>query len=576
MSDYLSVLPRWARILAEKYRSGTVTEFIISGNVHDYVPLKVDISGTAFVSLKEYLARAIFPQRDVILFYDQSSGISAYKPEMMEDFLRVVGAVDTVKGTQFAGALPREPGKAIPLLERYIRTRTLPGKDRKKIAVVIDYVQMISPAGDISTLSSEESATVISLLKWSNDPHFLQNDVTICLVAENLIELNGMLLKNPYAAKVEIDLPEEADRLEFVNHTIRNTAFAELSQVTPEVLAELTSGLTRVNIMNLINEAVQNRKPLTQDYVSDKKKELIEKECYGLLEFLKPSWTLDMVSGHDAAKAWLNGDARLIKEGKLHVLPMGYLLCGPIGTGKTFMATCFVGSIGIPCVKLLNFRSQWQGVTEGNWEKILKVLKAMGPIAVIIDEADAALGNRGQQGDSGTSNRVFAMLAAQMGDTNYRGKILWFLLTCRPDMLPVDLKRQGRAEVHIPLFYPESLEERKTLIRIMAKKSKVSLDPNTLPEIPDGMKISGADIEAILVRAQRRALLENQSAVTREHFDAELKNFTPPTYLDEIELQEKAAIMESTSQDFLPDSFRKLDRSTVFRRLRELKAMLGG
>ena len=28
------------------------------------------------------------------------------------------------------------------------------------------------------------------------------------------------------------------------------------------------------------------------------------------------------------------------------------------------------------------------------------------------------------------------------------------LLTARPDLLPIDLKRQGRAEVHIPLFYP--------------------------------------------------------------------------------------------------------------------------
>ncbi len=575
MSDYLAVLPRWARILAEKYKSGVITEFLISGSVHDLVPLKVDITGTTYVSPKEFLARAVFPQRDTIIFYDQANGISCWKPEMMDDFTRVMGAIDQVKGTQFAGGLPRDPARAIPLIERYIRTRTMPGKDRKKIAVIVDYLHLLAPAGDASTLSAEESSTIISLLKWSNDPSFLQADVTVCLIAENLIEVNGMLLKNPYTAKIDIDLPDQGERFEYIQHAIAGTSFHDLSQVKPDVLAELTSGLSRVNIMTLINEAVANRRTITQDYVADKKKELVEKECYGLLEFLKPSWTLDMVSGHYAAKAWLNGDAALIKQGKLHVLPMGYLICGPIGTGKTFMATCFVGTIGIPCVKLLNFRSQWQGVTEGNWEKILKVLKAMGPIAVIIDEADAALGNRGQQGDSGTSNRVFAMLAAQMGDTNYRGKILWFLLTCRPDLLPVDLKRQGRAEVHIPLFYPETAEERQELIRVMAKKGKVSLDPNDLPVIPMSLKISGADIEAILVRAQRRALLDGKDAVTKEHFETELKDFTPPTYLDEIELQEKAAVMESTSQDFLPECFRKLERSQVFRRLRELKMMLG-
>ena len=59
----------------------------------------------------------------------------------------------------------------------------------------------------------------------------------------------------------------------------------------------------------------------------------------------------------------------------------------------------------------------------------------------------AALGNRESDGDSGTSSRVFAMIASQMGDTKYRGRILWMLLTARPDLLPIDLKRQGRAEV---------------------------------------------------------------------------------------------------------------------------------
>ena len=35
-----------------------------------------------------------------------------------------------------------------------------------------------------------------------------------------------------------------------------------------------------------------------------------------------------------------------------------------------------------------------------------------------------------------------------IGDTKNRGRILWFLITSRPDLLPIDLKRQGRAEEH--------------------------------------------------------------------------------------------------------------------------------
>ena len=76
------------------------------------------------------------------------------------------------------------------------------------------------------------------------------------------------------------------------------------------------------------------------------------------------------------------------------------------------------------------------------------------------------------------------MIASQMGDTRYRGKIIWMLLTCRPDLLPIDLKRQGRAEEHLALFYPETPEEHDALFRIMLKKSgvKTSVSTGAMPE----------------------------------------------------------------------------------------------
>ena len=132
--------------------------------------------------------------------------------------------------------------------------------------------------------------------------------------------------------------------------------------------------------------------------------------------------------GNDAVKHRLVDDAALLAKGRLDAAPMGYLICGPVGTGKTYLAECFAGSVGIPCVKLRNFRSKYVGETEGNLEQILNVLRAMGPVVVVIDEADAALGNREAGGDSGTSSRVFSMIASQMGDTRYRGKLLWMLL----------------------------------------------------------------------------------------------------------------------------------------------------
>src|SRR4029434_1377482 len=208
------------------------------------------------------------------------------------------------------------------------------------------------------------------------------------------------------------------------------------------------------------------------------------------LEFIEPKWTLDTVVGHDAAKARLREDAALLKRGALDSLPMGYLLCGPVGTGKSFLAQCVSGEIGVPCLILKNFRSKYVGETEGNLERVLSVLRAMGPVVVVVDEADAARGHW---------SGVFAMIASQMGDTRYRGRIIWMLLTARPDLLPIDIKRQGRAEVHIPLFYPTDEREIRQMFVILANKMGSRLSPDDIPPIPPRGHLSGGNIEGMVV-----------------------------------------------------------------------------
>src|SRR5205085_423032 len=108
------------------------------------------------------------------------------------------------------------------------------------------------------------------------------------------------------------------------------------------------------------------------------KKRLVEQQCQGLLEFVEPRWGLDSVIGFDAAKRRLLEDAELLKRASLDCMPMGYLLCGPVGTGKSFLAYCTAKDIGIPCVVLKNFRSKYVGETEGNLERVLSVVRAMG------------------------------------------------------------------------------------------------------------------------------------------------------------------------------------------------------
>ncbi len=176
----------------------------------------------------------------------------------------------------------------------------------------------------------------------------------------------------------------------------------------------------------------------------------------------------------------------------------------------------------------------------------------MGPVVVVIDEADAALGNREAGGDSGTSSRVFSMIASQMGDTRYRGMLIWMLLTSRPDLLPIDLKRQGRAEVHLPLFAPRTDDEVAFMIRAMARKNRTSLADDALPADLAGRGLSGADIESIVLAAKRLALGHDRERIDRQDLAAALEDFIPSAQGLEKEKQELAAVLECTSMSFLP------------------------
>jgi AAA+ superfamily predicted ATPase len=536
--------PPWARELGETYFSGTTCTFLLHGNVNDLVATP-DEAGGGYLNLPEFLSTQVFGSWDVVLHYDLGQGPRVLAGRDAQRHAAMVGKLAARWGEP--ATWPRDPAAFFFWLDRVLERNLLeddPAK-RDSIAVIFNYVQFLVPEGDLATLSRGPGENLVRLLTWAQNPYFKRVNVAFCLIAERLAEVNDRLVQNPHVAGVAVPLPSQAERQAFIDWAVRSQE-GPAGQSTPE-LAKLSNGLNLVNLQVLLGQG-----RVTPERFKQIKKSLIERQCQGLLEFIEPRHTLDLVVGLTAAKDRLRQDAELLANGHLEAAPMGYLICGPVGTGKTFLAECYAGSIGIPCVKLRNFRSKYVGETEGNLEQVLTVLRSLGPVVVIIDEADAALGNRQADGDSGTSSRVFAMIASQMGDTAYRGQIVWMLLTSRPDLLPIDLKRQGRAEVHIPLFYPQGREELAEMARVMARKNKVALAPGVEPDLPADRNLSGSDVEGIVLAAHRAALASGQAQVSAEELQLAAREFIPSAQGLEKELQEIAAVLECTQMQLLP------------------------
>jgi AAA+ superfamily predicted ATPase len=571
--DEQPALAEWARTLQRRVRQRGINAFILHGpGVRDIHPLGTRRRGT----ISEFLSEVMFSDRTVIVLYDRGSGIRFTDPQGEQDFRTVLKAYDRIGGTNLAQVQPRDPDRALQLLETYLLYQ-LKENPRFSAAVIIDFAETVAPAGNPGQLPVEDRNTIVTLRRWSADPLFLQRQVTFCLISESTAALNEALVADARTFELMVPVPDERERYAFLAG--RGATPQTFSRIDARKVSVLTSGLSCLHLESLMAEADSNGAALDPDALTREKKRLIEEASGGLLTFLTSSTGLDAVAGNDGAKALLRETAAALRQGRLDVVPMGFLVCGPVGTGKSFMVRCFAAEIGIPVVELLNFRSMWQGQTEANLERILGLLDALGPVAVVIDEADAALGNREMKGaDSGVSERVFASLAAFMGDTRRRGKVIWFLMTSRPDLVPVDLKRQGRAEEHIALFPPSTGAERARVFESLRARLQIPLEPGTdaaklFNDVPSAM--SPADIEAVLVRASRRMAIEKQPALSAKLLQELIADFQPPAYPAELEYQRLIAAFECTSRQLLPPDLANLSHDAIAQRLSELRAVLG-
>jgi ATP-dependent Zn protease len=568
---FIKVLPSWAQELSYKYCSKTANLYILSGNIRDFLPHKMKEGEFNFVKIQDYVAEVLFGNRDIIAFYDRSSGVSFCKPEMKTDYLAKMKQL-APKATP-GRLLSRNPVKALSQLEKYFFANIT---QNKRIVLIIDYSETVVPNTEISRYTDEDRYCLVTLNRWANDPIFTQGDISILLLTENLADINPTIVRSPSTIKVNIPIPDEAVRERFLGFLDRNGKLLLEQSLSVEEFAKITSGLNLVNLNQLAAESFQEDREINFAYLKERKKQIIEAEAVGLLEFIESEHELSAVSGHDFVKKRFRSAARAIREGRFDVLPMGYLIAGPVGTGKSFMVQAFTGEISIPMVKFRNFRSKWQGVTEANLEKILNILKAMAPVGVMIDEADAFLGDRNQEGDSGTSNRIFAQIASFMGNTEYRGKIIWFLITCRPDLLPIDLKRQGRAEEHLALFYPETMEEKEDLFTTLVKKLALRIQKVNIADLFRRYKyeFSGADLESVLIRAKFLSAMNNHVFITRGDLEETIADFMPPAYPHEIELQNLVAVLECTSREMVPRRFREMNRDKLVTEIKQLKILL--
>jgi hypothetical protein len=596
-------LPSWADELRRRYLRGEACQFVVHGNVHDLV-----LHEGQLLSLGEFLAQVLLaPAKETVVSYNLSSGVRFHKKRG-----EVAGLEDLL--------LQRSADKVLPALEKLLVTT-------KQAGLVVEYAEMIAPAGDPNFFTEADRQSVVTLHRWSMSPLIERGDNLVILVAENLSELNAKLVSNPRMPTIQIPMPDALARRELIRLVAPGleASWADrLAEVTgglkavqikaileppaasaedpvererfilgllgnaPEAaerarkLASLTQGLSRDEVRELVAPGAAGAPPPGDGrdqvlrLIYQRKREIIERECFGLIEFVQPTHDFSVVGGMDEVKRELLSVASAIREGRRERCPMGILFTGPMGTGKTFVAEAFAKECGLTAIKLKSFRSKWVGATEANLERILSVIQAIGQVVVIIDEGDRAFGSQDGESDGGTSSRVIARIKEFMSDGRNRGRILFLLMTNRPDKLDVDIKRAGRFDRKIPFLYPQTPEEVESVVAAQLRKHAVS----SAIELPRDREAvcapmvgySNADIEAVVMLAAEYA---QEVPVGLTQFADAVRDYLPSRDVEMLEYMELVAVFEASNRRMLPKKYADLGMEELQQRLATLRAKVG-
>ena len=540
--------PAWLEELRLAYESGAHGQFVLYGNVADRFPLDGRL-----VSLTRYLDARLLAAFDVVFLYDPGNGLSLLRGG--ERFAEWPAAAQVQPW-------PHEPRAAVELISRYLRyranLRALGRGDSQHVAVILRGADLVLPAGQPGDFATSSLASLVR--DWAAEPPFSDMAFASLLLADNLNDLHPLVANNPRIDRIQVPLPDVDDLRQClaqlrVDHP---KAFAAQDDGAEQAL----TGVSLSALASLVKRRAHEGKVLGARDWAEAKKELVEADSAGLVEFIESARTLDDYHAQEALKTWLRQDMALWQAADLRALPKGYIFCGPVGTGKTYLVECLAGEAGVPVVKLKNFRDRWVGSSEGNLEKIFRLIRGLGRCIVFIDEADQTLGKRdGGNGDSGLSGRLYSMIAQEMGSADNRGKVIWILASSRPDLIEVDLKRPGRVDVKIPLLPTTSVAESAALLRALLKRFDLPLEQAQLEQQALPLLLTPGAAEALAVKVYRQVRTAQLPAL--EALQHCLQGYQPPVPEQVLRLQMQLAIREATDMAFVPEVLRALGQEAV-------------
>jgi ATPase family associated with various cellular activities (AAA) len=429
----------------------------------------------------------------LVLRVDAASGISFYHMDDEQELLKVCELSERIaSGGQKLGDVEaqmaqtqHQPLPMLILLRAVSNAVTrLWAGDRsryKPLCIIMQFAGSLFPDGDFDRLSELDRQRLITFLNWINDPFFSKSGNVVLLVSDTKSEINRRVLALPVTDHVEIPLPSAMERAYFATHygavcaTPDQALQFELSQ---EAFVEDTAGLKLTSLEDLLETCRRTGEPVKRRDVLAEVNLILEAELGDVVKVNIPSHSPRDIIGSEATTAILRNIFQRCDNPETAVSAV--LVSGPNGGGKTFQMEAFAAESGRIVIELTGLRGMWYGQTDKLFERLRWHIATYGKVLILVDEAHTAFGSVHQSDTHETERRLAGNIIKMMGDPRFRGKVLWALMTSRPDELDPDVK--SRAPLQIPIFDLEG-DERQHFIRELFQRRGIPLNSDEVQHV---------------------------------------------------------------------------------------------
>lgn len=563
-------LPEWfLEGISTQYRSGVANSFIVHGDINGLFPNPdPEATSDTYITLTKFW-EAVFGGRELVVFYNIADGLRFLDDSMEKLFRSAAGIKDddseknpvlaAKAGLRAKRGLSREPEACLPLLEKALISQP-------EMAVVIESAHLVAPAMNLGApLPMNERANIERLKRWGRDDRIRGNGNIVMMVTEQAAKIS-MELKYGGSGIQTVLIPKplktERERL------IATLATTDLLNFDQKSFAQMTQGLNNLQIREIFSQAKISGKPIDAEAVKVKKREILNAEYGDIMEIVEPEKGLSDIGGLRHVKDYLSDVLSAIRKGDTRLVPMGIMLFGPPGTGKTAIVEALAKEAGFNFVKTKNVRSMWVGESEARMEKLITGLRALAPVVVMNDESDLAEANRdAPKGDSGVAERLMRAWMELRSNPRIRGQIIVIDCTNRPDRIDAALKRSGRSDDRILLPMP-SAEERSEIFQVMFKRHEIPTsikDFRRFSERTDG--ISGADIERISLKSFSFAKAAGEKEVSAAILEEAISDFIPSASQKDIDFMTLVGVLESSSRRLMPIHIKEIVHGITKRKL---------